>query len=310
MEDNTKVSIFLFFDAQVMRPRIRRLSLLLCLVMFLGLGALRGQTLAAGTVQVSFIDVGQGDAALLQDPSGFDILIDGGPAAAGPAVLSTLRARVVDSLEVIFNTHADADHVGGLITVLQASDIAVGAIFFNGYPGTTATWNQFSAAAAARSLPLIPAQFPLVLHWGSFDVYILNPSPGMVTPEQNKASVVARIDFNSARFLFPGDIDSTVEATVVARGTPVAAQVLKVAHHGSAYSTSSSFLTAVQPQDAVISVGPNIYGHPAPETLARLSSAAVRVWRTDRQGTILVSSDGFSLNFPALRQVYLPFAVR
>ena len=285
----------------------RLLFVSIILALLLGLVVLNGQTRSNGAIQVSFIDVGQGDSALLQDSSGFDILIDGGPVSAGPTVLNTLRARGVDSLEVMLNTHADADHVGGLISVLQASDIAVGAIYFNGYPGTTATWNNFSNAAAARSLPLLPAQFPLVLHWGSFDVYILNPASGLTNPEQNKASVVARIDFNSARFLFPGDIDSTIEATVVARGTPVAAQVLKVAHHGSVSSTSAGFLEAVQPQDAVISVGANnSYGHPAPETLSRLSAAGARVWRTDRQGTILVTSDGLTMVFPTLRQVFLP----
>jgi competence protein ComEC len=280
----------------------------ICLALLLGLGALGGQSQPNGDVQVSFIDVGQGDAALLQDPNGFDILIDGGPVSAGPGVVNTLRARGVDSLEVILNTHADADHVGGLISVLQATDITVGTIYFNGYPGTTQTWANFSAAATTRSLTLIPAQFPLVLQWGSFNVYILNPAAGLGSPEQNKASVVARIDFNDARFLFPGDIDSTIEATIVANGTPVAAQVLKVAHHGSAYSTSSSFLAAVQPQDAVISAGTgNSYGHPAPETLARLASAGARVWRTDLQGTILVTSDGISIVFPELQQVFLPF---
>ena len=294
------------------RPTILRAFLILtCLALLLGLGSLHAQSQANDTAVISFIDVGQGDSALLQDTGGFDILIDGGPTSAGPDVVSYLRARGVDSLEVILNTHADADHVGGLISVLQAPDIAIGAIFTNGYAGTTATWANFSAAAAARAIPLQPAQFPLILHWGVFDVYILNPAPGLVNPEQNDASVVARIDFNSARFLFPGDIDSTIEATVVARQTPVAAQLLKVAHHGSSTSSSSAFLSAVQPRVGVISAGANnAYGHPAPATLARLSAAGVRIWRTDLQGSLQVSSDGLRIDLPGSGRVFLPFVGR
>ncbi len=98
--------------------------------------------------------------------------------------------------------------------------------------------------------------------------------------------------------MFPADISSSIEATVVARQTPVAADVLKVGHHGSAYSSSPAFLSAVQPTYAVISVGVNSYGHPAPATLARLSSAGIQLWRTDQDGTIIVTSDGTSLQLP------------
>lgn len=207
--------------------------------------------------QITFINVGQGDAALLQDPSGFDVLIDGGPASAGTSVVSYLRSQNIDSLEVILSTHADADHVGGLVTILQAEDISVGVIYFNGYPGSTLTWDNFVNFAKARSIPMLPAQFPAELTWGNFDVYILNPASGLANPEQNDASVVARIDYQDTQFLFTGDIDSTIEATVVARQTPVAADVLKVAHHGSVYSSSTSFLNAVHPAEGIISVGEN-----------------------------------------------------
>ena len=103
-----------------------------------------------------------------------------------------------------------------------------------------------------------------------------------------------RVDFGNVRELFTGDIDSTIEATIVARQTPVTADVLKVAHHGSAYSSSAVFLAAVQPHVAVISVGPNSYGHPSPDTISRLQSAGGVVYRTDQSGNITVSIDGTS----------------
>jgi len=257
-----------------------------------------GRSAPDGSAQISFIDVGQGDAALLQDSLGTDILIDGGPSAAGPGVVAYLRSHTDHAIDVILVTHADADHAGGLVSVLQASDLSVGALYYNGYPGSTQTWANLASQAAARGLALQPAHFPAEYAWGEFDVYILNPAPGLANPEQNDASVVARIDFHSSRLLFPGDIGAQVEAAVIARQTPVAADVLKVAHHGSATSSSAAFLAAVQPDYAVISVGKNSYGHPAPATLTRLADAGAQIWRTDQAGTILVTSDGLSLRFP------------
>jgi competence protein ComEC len=244
--------------------------------------------------QVDFINVGQGDSILLQDGSGFDVLIDGGRSAAGPIVTQYLRDHGVDTLEVMVATHADADHIGGLIDVLEANDITVGSVVYSGYAGTTATWADFVAAAANDGLTLTPLQFPSELDWGSMHVYVLNPEPGMVNPDSNDTSVVLRVAFGQTDYLFTADIDTSMEATVVARETPVAAEVLKVAHHGSAYSSSAAFLAAVAPQDAIISVGPNSYGHPSPDTIARLVAAGAKVWRTDVSGTISVIGDNAS----------------
>lgn len=99
--------------------------------------------------------------------------------------------------------------------------------------------------------------FPQTYTWGETTAHILNPESGLVNPETNDVSVVVLQEHGNNRFLFPGDIDSTIEATVVARGTLVAAEILKVAHHGSQYSSSDLFLSAVQPKDAIISVGDN-----------------------------------------------------
>jgi competence protein ComEC len=243
-------------------------------------------------IQVSFINVGQGDSALIRDTNGFDVLIDGGKTSAGPTVVAYLREQSVDDIEVMVVSHADSDHIGGLIDVLEATDIPVESVIYSGYSGDTLTWSDFVTAVANEGITMTVAQYPQTFTWGETTAHILNPEPGLVNPETNDASVVVLLENGSNRFLFPGDIDSTIEATVVARGTPVAAQILKVAHHGSAYSSSEDFLAAVQPQEAIISVGDNSYGHPAEETIARLLAAGARVWRTDQNGTIWVSSDG------------------
>jgi competence protein ComEC len=252
-----------------------------------------GRTIATGPVNIAYIDVGQGDAILLRDPGGFDVLIDGGRPAAGPTVVAFLKENQVYELEVMIVTHPDADHVGGLINVLNDNEIVVGQVLYNGYQGTTVTWSNFATAVADNGLEMEPAQYPQTYSWGEMSAYVLNPVSGLGNPEPNSASVVVLVQHGANRFLFTGDIDSTVEATVVARGTPVAAEVLKVGHHGSASSSSAEFLAAVGMAESVIQVGEgNTYGHPRQETLDRLLAAGARIWRTDLHGTVYVTSEG------------------
>ncbi len=264
-------------------------------------------------LEVSFIRVGQGDSILIQDPGGFDVLIDGGKSSAGPTVVAYLRQQSVVDIDVMLASHADSDHIGGLIDVLNATDIPVKAVLYNGYPGDTLTWGNFATAVANEGLTLTPVEFPLTYTWGTSHAYILNPVAGLDNPDQNAASVVVLLKYGLMRFLFTGDIDSTVEATIVARGTPIPAQILKVAHHGSEFSSSDPFLSAVMPEQAIISVGPNSYGHPSSETIARLLAIGAKIWRTDYQGTILVRSDGLVYTirgiFPG-NIIFMPVLVR
>lgn len=278
--------------------------------------AVSGYAATNSSLQVSYIDVGQGDSALIRDAGGFDVLIDGGKTSAGPTVVAYLQEQGVDDIDVMVVSHADSDHIGGLIDVLNASDIPVESVVYSGYPGDTATWATFAMAVANEGITMTIAQFPQTFIWGETTAHILNPEPGLVNPETNDASVVVLLEHGNNRFLFPGDIDSSIEVDVVARGTPVAAQILKVAHHGSAYSSSEDFLSAVQPKEAVISVGDNSYGHPADETIARLLAVGARIWRTDQNGTIWVTSDSDSYQIAAQYVgninylLYLPLASR
>ena len=264
---------------------------------------------SASPPSISFIDVGQGDAALIRDSTGFDVLVDGGRSSAGPTVLAYLREEGVDDIEVMVATHADSDHVGGLIDVLEAADIPVRQVLYNGYPGDTNTWHSFATAVAQEGLSLTAAQFPQTYYWDNMTAYVLNPPAGLTGPAQNDVSVVIRLDSGNTRCLLTGDIDSSVESEILARGTPVASDILKVAHHGSAYSTSDAFLAAVRPTYAVISVGDNPYGHPAPETLARLQAIGAEIRRTDQLGTIVMSMDG-AVTYTLVFTMHLPVISR
>jgi competence protein ComEC len=246
------------------------------------------------SLQVAYINVGQGDSILIKDQQGFNALIDGGRSSAGPTVVAYLKQQGVSSLDVMVATHADADHIGGLIDVLRDANIQVQAVYYSGYEGDTATWADFATAVAEKGSTFQAAQFPQTYTWGGTTAHILNPAPGMANPDSNDTSVVILLDHGDDHYLFTGDIDSTMEATIVARGTPVAAQVLKVAHHGSSASSSEAFLAAVAPHEAVISVGPNSYGHPATDTISRLEAAGAEIWRTDQFGTILFMDNGIT----------------
>jgi len=266
-------------------------------------------TRGAAPLQITYINVGQGDSILLRDPNGFTILVDGGKPGAGPTVVSYIKSKGITSLDVILATHADSDHIGGLITVLQDASIAVHRVLYNGYAGSTTTWTNFVAAVNNKGLTLEAAQFPETLLLGALTVWVMNPASGLGSPETNDASVVLKVIYGSKAFLFTGDISSTIEATVIARNTPLASDVLKVAHHGSAYSSSPDFLASVQPKEAVISVGANSYGHPSVDTIARLQASGARVWQTDLNGNIIVNSDGiiFTISDISIYDVYVPF---
>lgn len=271
----------------------RMASLIVSLICLGGLLLISRPVHSGGVQSVSFINVGQGDAILLRDGNGFDVLVDGGKRGAADEVLAYLRAQGVTDLDYIVATHPDADHVGGLIGVLGADDIPVLGALYNGCPGDTQTWNDLLSAVAAEGLTPLALRYPAVLAWGEMSVYVLHPAAGIpCRSEPNEDSLVLRVDHGTVRYLLTGDIDSTIEATVVARLTPVAAQVLKVSHHGSASASSAPFLSVVDPFESVISVGKNSYGHPEPETLTRLTQSGSRIWRTDRSGTIRVESDG------------------
>ncbi len=242
-------------------------------------------------LRVSFIDVGQGDSVYIKTPAGRDVLIDGGKRGMGDVVVNYLRNQGVDDIELVIATHPDADHVGGLISVLGS--FVVEEVWDPGFEKDTATYRDFVTAVKAEGCPFLHP------HRGSavdIDPYlveeILNP-PETLYSDSNDSSIVLKIEFGTISFLFTGDIGAQVEGDILAEGFEVSSTVLKVAHHGSKYSSALDFLTAVDPEVAVISVGAdNPYGHPAQETLDKLASVGAEVYRTDLCGTIVIETDG------------------
>ena len=124
------------------------------------------------TLTVSYIDVGQGDSIWIHDSNGFDILIDGGKPSAGPTVLAYLRDHGIDDIEVMIASHPDSDHIGGLIDVLEATDIPVQQVLYSGYPGDTVIWDDFTNAVVNEGITLTVAQYPYEYTWGLSLIHI------------------------------------------------------------------------------------------------------------------------------------------
>ncbi len=243
-----------------------------------------------------FIDVGQGDAILLRDGAGFDALVDGGPPDAGPALVDFLHQEGITQLDALVATHADGDHTGGLAAVLADPSIQIEHVLTNGLSADTETWQAFDAGVHARGLTLETLAYPQLIRWGAFQVQVLNPDPLNPIDSDGGDSLILRVTYGRVSYLLTGDLDETAESAIIARGLSLDADVLKVPHHGSKYGSSLPFLAMVGAREAIISVGENDYGHPEEQTLARLRASGARVWRTDRDGTLLVSSDGWLLH--------------
>lgn len=256
---------------------------------------------AAGTLTVTMLDVGQGDAILVQAPGGKTALVDAGD--GGTDVVAMLRARGVDHLDLVVATHPHADHVGGMKAVIEAFPPRL--YLDSGQAHGTATYEALAATIEARDLAYQVAHTGSTIQLGAeATIDVLLPGDTLLRDTRsdlNSNSVVLRLRHGSDCFLFTGDAEEPTESRLLDQGLG-ACQVLKVAHHGSAYATGDRFLAAVQPKVALVSAGAgNRYGHPAPGALSRLQSAGATVYRTDRDGSIVVSSSGSGITITTER---------
>jgi beta-lactamase superfamily II metal-dependent hydrolase len=247
---------------------------------------------ANGTLEVHFLDVGQGDSVLVQYRNK-SMLVDGGTIDAGPTVASYLKSHGVSTIDVLVSTHPHADHIGGLPTVLREFPVKV--LYDSGIPHTTQTYEEYLMLIDQKNIRYIVPQRGDTLDLGpGVAVLVLSPPPGGVAGDDlNENSIVLKVTIGGTSFLPASDTGFEAEDTMLASGDSLRSDVLKVGHHGSKYSSGKSFLQAVDPEYAVIEVGAdNPYGHPAPATVSRLEEIGSKVYRTDRDGNIVMTSDG------------------
>jgi competence protein ComEC len=252
-----------------------------------------GENLQSGIVEVHFIDVGQGDAILVEaDDSA--MLIDAGENNKGSVVVDYLKSKDITELYYVIGTHPHSDHIGGMDTVLDA--FPVKKIILPEISNTTQTFEQVLDAALKNDLsitrPVVGASYSL----GPATFTILAPNSSSYE-ELNDYSIVLKLTYGNTSFLFTGDAGVASEKEMLASKLNLSADVMKLAHHGSAYSGSTDFLDAVNPSYCVISVGKNNeYGHPHSETLRVMKDRDIKLYRTDEQGTVVFTSDGRNIS--------------
>ncbi len=247
------------------------------------------------TLDIHVLSVGQGDAILLQTPGGRWSLVDGGPRTAGfdagaRVILPFLRRRGVRELDVVVVSHGDADHLGGIPSVLEHVDAEL--VLEPGQALGTALYLEYLALVDARGLAWRAARAGDSITLGDLSIAVLHPAADWLKDEfePNENSVVLHVRYGCFDALLVGDAGLPVEQELLSSAPEV--EVLKVGHHGSASGTTGAWLDALRPRVAVISVGRNRYGHPAPDVLARLAARDVQVWRTDRGGVVTIRTDG------------------
>lgn len=263
-------------------------------------------TLGPDRLEAAFLDVGQGDSVLVRLPGGRSMLVDGGGHGEGQetagwdpgekVLVPYLRRLGLRRIDYLVLTHPHADHVAGLLAVLQ--QFPVGEVWYSGEPSRLGAYQEFLRSAVAEGISLRPVRRGDRYRLGALDVAVLGPPRQAYTgqrSDENANSVVLRIAYGWSSLLLTGDIEAPVEQDLLrweagTLGTGVS--VLKVGHHGSRYASSPGWLRVLHPGVAVVSVGANSFGHPADETLRRLEGFSNAVARTDWDGAVLFRTDG------------------
>lgn len=241
-------------------------------------------------LRVHFIDVGQGDAILIQTPDAENILIDGGGNDDERFICDYLASQEVEKINVLVGTHPHEDHIGGLDAVIN--HFPVENVYLPRVTHNTKTYKDLLQAIKGRGLKVKTAQAGVTIPLTNLNCQILSPAVRSYE-NLNDFSAVIKMDYGQQSFLFCGDATEVAESDMLTAGYNLQSDVIKIGHHGSISSTSSRFIKAVAPAYAVISCGQdNAYGHPHKEVVTRLKKAGINILRTDKQGTIVVTADG------------------
>ncbi|MEP7325533.1 MAG: DNA internalization-related competence protein ComEC/Rec2 [Gemmatimonadota bacterium] len=263
-----------------------------------------GRPDSGSVLTLHFLKVGQGDGAAIRTPGGHWLVIDAGPRIEGVdagsrVVVPFLRRQGVTRLSAVIVSHVHADHLGGIPAVLEhfPSDIVL-------EPGDLSSdprYLEFLNLLAARGLRWRPGRPGDHFMLDSVSFTLLHPDTTWSEwgEDLNEDSIVLLLEFRGFQALFTGDAGLRAEPLLLRKLGTV--DVLKVGHHGSRTATGDALLDRVHPKAAVISVGHNNYGHPAPETMARLRRHGIPVWRTDQDGDITITTDGTTMSVCAVR---------
>jgi competence protein ComEC len=263
------------------------------LVSVIGKEAAVGLSAISPYLTVTFLDVGQGDAILIETPDGVQLLIDGGPDRGVLRELAGALPWFDRTLDIVLGTHPDKDHIGGLVDVLN--QYQVGHIITTENTGETTTAEAYYDALVNEGVPVTMARAGQVYQLGaSTTLAIFSPARDPSMLETNTASIVAQVRYGEIEFMLTGDAPENIELYLVdSYGDQLESEVLKLGHHGSKTSSSEAFLAAVSPQFAVVSSAKdNSYGHPAAAVVERVQAHLIPLVNTAQLGRLEFQSDG------------------
>ena len=249
-------------------------------------------------LEVTFFDVGQGDAIFIETPVRQQILIDGGPSSIILEKLAKEMPFYDRNIDLVILTHPEKDHLFGLNEVLKRYKIE--NILWTGVIRDLAEYKEWLNLIQKEGAKIKIAKAGQIIKLKNSHIDILYPLENFedkTMENSNDNSIVSRLIFNENSFLFTGDISIRAEKKLIETKTQLKSNVLKVAHHGSKYSSSDEFLENSSPELAVIQVGKNTYGHPTEEVLIRLENFAIRILRTDQNSDIKIFSDGKNIKY-------------
>lgn len=250
-----------------------------------------------GDMTVTFIDVGQGDATLIQTSTD-TVLMDTGSHTARESLLNALGNAGVTKIDYLILTHPDEDHIGNGNTIVDTYPVE--CVLAPDMDSDTKAWNITKAAIEEKSIPVEHPMIDTEYALGDASMLVITPSE-IDESSKNNCSIGIKLTHGTDTFVMCGDAEEEAEQIMVRNfGHDLEADVLKCGHHGSATATSDQFLAYVNPTYAIISCGENNrYGHPHAEVLSKLEDDDVMIYRTDRQGTIRAVSDGSNISFSA-----------
>ena len=244
---------------------------------------------------VSFIDVGQADSVLIRNGN-YNMLIDAGNNEDGEKLVNYFKSLGIEEFTYVFATHPHEDHIGGMDDIIN--NFKIDNYYMSNKLSTTKTFMDVLDALDRRNLKYMVPNKGDTLKLGDANIKVIYP--GDDKSNINDSSIVLKVTYGKNSFLLTGDATSNVERKIY--NEDIKSDVLKVAHHGSSYSSTDVFLDKVKPYYAVISVGKNnIYNHPSNKTLEKLNKRNIKVYRTDLDGTIVFISDGDNLSVKALK---------
>lgn len=247
-------------------------------------------------LKIIFLDVGQGDAILIQTEDNKNILIDGGPDKGIIYKLDQYIPFYQRQIDLMILTHPDPDHLNGLVEVLKR--YRVERVFYNGVEDSDLSYKEFLREIEEKKIKNEIVWFGKNFEFGNGKIEVLYPFEnlsGKNFKNDNEASIVFKFIYGKIDILFTGDATQNVEKKLIAKGIDLSANVLKVAHHGSKGSSGLEFLERVRPIYSVISVGQNKFGHPSLRVLKNLEKIKTKILRTDQLGDIIFETDGEGL---------------